>query len=69
MDPERDGAPDYYDVIKKPMDFHTMEEKISDGDYNNPEEFCADMRLIFQNATTYNPSGSKVYTDALALWV
>jgi len=32
-------APDYFDIIKHPMDFGTMRQKIDGHIYNNMEEF------------------------------
>ncbi|KAF8786747.1 Next to BRCA1 protein like [Argiope bruennichi] len=40
---------DYNAKIKTPMDLNTMKAKIEDSKYNSPEEFAADMRLIFNN--------------------
>lgn len=32
-------VPDYYDIIKEPMDFGTMRKKIKKGSYITVEEF------------------------------
>ncbi|KAI6201456.1 Histone acetyltransferase [Aphelenchoides besseyi] len=53
--------PDYYDIIKNPMDMETMEKKLNLGAYKNPWEFCEDMWLMFDNAWLYNRKNSKVY--------
>lgn len=47
--------PDYYTVIKHPMDFGTIKEKMASNAYSSPLEFLADVRLTFSNAMTYNP--------------
>lgn len=36
------------------MDFGTVNEKLTNGVYESPEDFAKDMRLIFQNSRTYN---------------
>ena len=37
MDPEKELIPDYFDVIKNPMDFGTIKTKLSEGGhYINP---------------------------------
>ncbi|KAI6241004.1 Histone acetyltransferase [Aphelenchoides fujianensis] len=53
--------PDYYDIIKNPMDMFTMGKKLDCGEYRNPWEFCEDMWLMFDNAWLYNRKNSKVY--------
>ncbi|KAL2158898.1 hypothetical protein VTH06DRAFT_2928 [Thermothelomyces fergusii] len=53
VDPERDGVPDYFDVIKKPMDLTTMKGKMDRHEYKDENEFLADMNQIFTNCYTY----------------
>jgi histone acetyltransferase len=50
----KDEVLDYYDVIKEPMDLATMEEKHEKDLYPNPEDFCRDAKLIFDNCRKYN---------------
>ncbi|KAL9618464.1 MAG: hypothetical protein Q9160_006842 [Pyrenula sp. 1 TL-2023] len=50
----RDEVPDYYEVIKEPMDLSTMEERLSNDLYPTPQEFLKDARLIFDNCRKYN---------------
>jgi len=61
------GIPDYPEIIKSPMDFSTCMKKLDAQVYKDETEFCADMRLIFTNAKTYNQLGSHVYTLAETL--
>jgi len=62
VDPERDGARNYFDIIKRPMDLGTVREKIVTGKYNESlEAFISDVRLTFTNATTYNPPESWIH--------
>lgn len=44
------NIPDYYTVIKHPMDLGTVKTKLTSGDYLNPLEFATDVRLTFSNA-------------------
>ncbi|KAK4109584.1 Bromodomain-containing protein [Canariomyces notabilis] len=53
VDPERDGVPDYFDVVKKPMDLSTMKAKMDRREYADETEFLADMNQIFTNCYTY----------------
>uniref|UniRef100_A0A8C1LBA8 Bromodomain PHD finger transcription factor n=1 Tax=Cyprinus carpio TaxID=7962 RepID=A0A8C1LBA8_CYPCA len=57
-------APDYYGIIKEPMDLSTMEERIQKRFYSKLTEFVADMTKIFDNCRYYNPSDSPFYQCA-----
>ena len=50
----KDEVPDYYEVIKEPMDLSTMEERLQNDLYPKPEDFIRDSRLIFDNCRKYN---------------
>lgn len=47
--------PDYYDIIKKPMDLSTMMGKIDLHHYTTTSAFMDDIFLICSNALEYNP--------------
>ncbi|KAG8890427.1 histone acetyltransferase [Tulasnella sp. 332] len=49
---------DYYDVIKKPMDFSTMEMKLDNNLYPSFNDFVDDAMLVFANCKKYNPESS-----------
>jgi len=49
---------DYYDIIKSPMDFNTMENKLENGGYADFDPFVADAYLVFSNCRLYNPENS-----------
>lgn len=55
VDPVRDEAPDYFDVIKEPMDLSSVSNKLQSGQYKDRFQFKDDVDLIFQNAKTYTP--------------
>ena len=61
------NIPDYFNVIKHPMDLGTVKSKIAAGEYTHPVDFAADVRLTFSNAMTYNPPGNDVHTMAKTL--
>ena len=48
------GIPDYYDVVKNPMDLGKVKEKMDQKKYSTPTDFAEDMRLIFDNCALYN---------------
>ncbi|KAG1363392.1 transcription factor GTE9 [Cocos nucifera] len=58
------NIPDYFQVIKRPMDLGTIKSKISSGVYSSLWDFVSDVRLTFTNAMTYNPSGNDVHIMA-----
>ncbi len=60
VDPVKLGLPDYFDVIKKPMDLGTVQKKLDTGQYHSIDDFNCDIRLTFDNALTYNEAGSVV---------
>ncbi|WFD03799.1 hypothetical protein MOBT1_002493 [Malassezia obtusa] len=55
VDPVRDEAPDYFDVIKEPMDLNSVANKLQSGQYKDRFQFKEDVELIFRNARTYTP--------------
>ncbi|XP_047157257.1 transcription factor GTE10-like isoform X1 [Vigna umbellata] len=58
------NIPDYFTVIKHPMDLGTVKRRITSGEYTNLMDFAADVRLTFSNAMTYNPPGNDVHVMA-----
>ena len=61
VDPIALGIPDYFDIIKTPMDMNAIKTKLDNGDYKDPWQFVDDVWLMFENAWTYNRKTSKVY--------
>ncbi|POS77797.1 bromodomain protein-2 [Diaporthe helianthi] len=47
-------APDYYSVIKQPMDLGTMTKKLKQLQYKSKADFVADLSLIWDNCLRYN---------------
>jgi len=47
-------APDYYHVIKQPMDIGTMLKKLKSLAYQSKKDFCDDLDLIWNNCFRYN---------------
>ncbi|XP_058209113.1 histone acetyltransferase GCN5 [Rhododendron vialii] len=61
-------APDYYDIIKDPMDLKTMSKRVeSEQYYVTFEMFLADVRRMFANARTYNSPETIYYKCATRL--
>ncbi|KZV30405.1 hypothetical protein F511_20681 [Dorcoceras hygrometricum] len=58
-------VPDYYDIIKDPMDLKTMSKRVeSEQYYVTFEMFVADVRRMFSNARTYNSPDTIYYKCA-----
>ncbi|KAJ3269195.1 Transcriptional activator spt7 [Terramyces sp. JEL0728] len=54
-------APNYFDIIKNPMDLTTMTKKLKSLQYNSKEDFAADLELIWTNCLTYNTMPESIY--------
>ncbi|XP_027995275.1 bromodomain-containing protein 9 isoform X3 [Eptesicus fuscus] len=54
-------APGYSMIIKHPMDFGTMKDKIMANEYKSVTEFKADFKLMCDNAMTYNRPDTVYY--------
>ena len=57
-------APDYHDIVKRPMDLKTIKSRVKDGWITNSSEFQRDVYLMFANAMMYNRPGSEIYNMA-----
>ncbi|KAF9569579.1 ATPase AAA domain-containing protein 2B [Mortierella alpina] len=51
---EPEEFPDYYEIVKKPMDLTTVSDKINDFMYLDVKEFLSDIDLIADNTRLYN---------------
>ncbi|KAJ3076813.1 hypothetical protein HK102_005340 [Quaeritorhiza haematococci] len=67
VDPVVAQAPDYFDIIKKPMDLGTIENKLGAGEYGQVQEFVDDIVLMLNNCFTYNPSTHTIHQLGKAL--
>ncbi|RDX55614.1 hypothetical protein OH76DRAFT_1552037 [Lentinus brumalis] len=61
---KKSEAPDYHDIIKRPMDLKTIKSRVKDGLISNSLEFQRDIYLMFANAMMYNRPGSEIYNMA-----
>ncbi|KAJ8600694.1 hypothetical protein CTAYLR_008316 [Chrysophaeum taylorii] len=60
VDPVELNLPDYFDVIKKPMDLGTIQKRLESNSYKVISDFGDDVRLTFDNAILYNGPQSEV---------
>lgn len=55
------NIPDYPKIIETPMDFGTIKTKLANHEYKDHLEYCDDVRLVFNNAWTFNKKATNVY--------
>ncbi|KAL2651968.1 hypothetical protein R1flu_020096 [Riccia fluitans] len=61
VDPVALEIPDYFDVIKEPMDFGTIREALESGiKYASAHEVFEDVQLIWSNCRKYNQEGDPI---------
>ncbi|KAG9660797.1 succinic semialdehyde dehydrogenase, partial [Aureobasidium melanogenum] len=58
---DANDVPDYYTIIKNPMDLSTISKKFKDGKYTRIELLRLDFERMFANCFKYNRPGSKIY--------
>ncbi|KAF7647120.1 hypothetical protein LDENG_00177250 [Lucifuga dentata] len=61
VDPQLLCIPDYFDIVKNPMDLSTIKRKLDTGQYQDPWQYVDDIWLMFNNAWLYNRKTSRVY--------
>ncbi|XP_046839607.1 protein polybromo-1-like isoform X2 [Xenia sp. Carnegie-2017] len=65
--PPKADYPDYYALIKRPIDMMKISSKVHAEQYGTLEECFQDFVLMFDNACKYNDPDSQVYKDSLVL--
>ncbi|XP_062254453.1 bromodomain-containing protein 9 isoform X2 [Platichthys flesus] len=60
-------APGYSTIIKHPMDFSSIKDKILNNEYNTVTEFKGDFKLMCDNAMVYNRPETVYYKAAKKL--
>ncbi|KAI9333474.1 hypothetical protein BDR26DRAFT_868415 [Obelidium mucronatum] len=64
VDPVAAGAPTYFTIVKSPMDFGTIEKRLSLVHYTSVEMVLADIQLVLDNCYLFNPPTNNVHTLA-----
>ncbi|ORY02860.1 Bromodomain-containing protein [Neocallimastix californiae] len=67
--PSKEVYSDYYKIIKNPISFSIINNKIKRGEYPNLDNLYEDLKLMQENANTYNKKNSIVCKDAALLVV
>jgi hypothetical protein len=58
VDPDVDECPDYFSIVKSPMDLSTVQRKLAENTYETVEQWKQDVELIWSNALLYNGADS-----------
>ncbi|RXG54165.1 ATP-dependent helicase brm [Armadillidium vulgare] len=65
--PSRRELPDYYEIIKRPMDIKKILGKIDEGKYEDINDLEKDFVLMCHNAQEYNEEASVIYEDSIVM--
>uniref|UniRef100_A0A7N6FE90 SWI/SNF related, matrix associated, actin dependent regulator of chromatin, subfamily a, member 2 n=1 Tax=Anabas testudineus TaxID=64144 RepID=A0A7N6FE90_ANATE len=65
--PSRKELPEYYELIRKPVDFKKIKERVRNHKYRNVGDLEKDVMLLCHNAQTFNLEGSQIYEDSIVL--
>lgn len=65
--PSRRELPDYYEVIKKPLDIKKILSRIDEAKYVDFSDLEKDFFQLCQNAQIYNEEASLIYEDSIVL--
>ncbi|XP_074525848.1 putative global transcription activator SNF2L2 [Halichoeres trimaculatus] len=65
--PSRKELPEYYELIRKPVDFKKIKDRVRNHKYRSVGDLEKDVMLLCHNAQTYNLEGSQIYEDSIVL--
>lgn len=65
--PSRRELPDYYDVIKKPLDIKKIMTRIDEAKYQDFDDLERDFMQLCKNAQLYNEEASLIHEDSIVL--
>ena len=60
----RDEFPEYYEVVKDPMDYGTMKTKLMNGEYRSAQSMQKDFHLVMKNCLQFNAPDSDIVQEA-----
>uniref|UniRef100_A0A8C9ZUY2 SWI/SNF related BAF chromatin remodeling complex subunit ATPase 2 n=1 Tax=Sander lucioperca TaxID=283035 RepID=A0A8C9ZUY2_SANLU len=65
--PSRKELPEYYELIRKPVDFKKIKDRVRNHKYRSVVDLERDVMLLCHNAQTFNLEGSQIYEDSIVL--
>ncbi|XP_045188552.1 bromodomain-containing protein 3-like isoform X3 [Mercenaria mercenaria] len=67
VDPDKLGLPDYFEIIKHPMDLGTIKQRLESQYYTSAKECIQDFNQMFTNCYIYNKPGEDIVLMAQTL--
>lgn len=64
VDPIRDGAPNYNEIVKHPMDLSTIRRNLMANELKGMDEWAAAVNLVWHNAMLFNGEGTLIHLIA-----
>lgn len=61
VDPVSMNIPNYFQIVKHPMDMSYAAKKLKEGGYSSAKQFENDMKLMFSNCYSFNPPSDPVH--------
>ncbi|KXS15137.1 Bromodomain-domain-containing protein [Gonapodya prolifera JEL478] len=68
VDPIRQGVPNYFQIIKRPMDLSTIRKRIQERAYQTVQDFVDDVELMFWNCFTFNQPATQTFKMGQTLY-
>ncbi|XP_059468333.1 ATP-dependent helicase brm isoform X2 [Neocloeon triangulifer] len=65
--PPKKELPDYYEIIRKPLDIKKIMSRIEDNRFMSVDDLERDFMHLCKNARTYNVESSLIYEDSIVL--
>ncbi|TSK82111.1 putative global transcription activator SNF2L2 [Bagarius yarrelli] len=65
--PSRKEVPEYYELIRKPVDFRRIRERVRNHKYRCIADLEKDIIQMCHNAQMYNLEGSQIFEDSIVL--
>merc|ERR1712233_49258 len=65
--PSKKELPDYYEIIKKPVDIAKIQQRIDDEKYEDMSALQKDFMQLCTNTQQYNEDGSLIFEDSIVL--
>ncbi|XP_046573937.1 protein polybromo-1-like isoform X7 [Haliotis rubra] len=65
--PSKSKYPEYFEIIKEPVDLKMIAQKIQEGQYKYRRQMERDLMVMIKNAKTFNEPKSQIYKDAVSL--
>jgi len=65
--PSRKELPDYYEIIRKPVDIAKIQKRIDEEHYEDMDGVEKDFMLMCKNTQQYNEDGSLIFEDSIVL--